>query len=455
MTRKLFCVLLLFLFLPAIALAATSAELTETRTDTDTGYTITYMQDGVPTLATDKGYASIQRVVENGRVVEERYFGAEGQPVTIGGYHIRRNVYEGSGLIRIEYCDSSGKLVRNTSGYAILTRTLDEQNRVVQEAYFDEHGDPVALYGGQYGFRYDEYNERNWVIRFTYLGADGNPIMLTSGYSSVYRSYDEVGYSKVEMFFSTTGEPVALSLGQYGRQYIRSETGRHIGTIYLDADGSPMTTNQGYGIIRYDYDEWNNITKYSYYDLDGNPVALGRGQYAMVYEYQQKQLIRTYYVDANGRELFLLDQYLMSHPPIVILAVILLCALTLLLPKRGRIALLLLYVLFIFYMTLLVRESGEQRKNFELFWSYRQLFTNESLTWDVINNILLFVPLGMLIYAIDPRLLFIAPLLTVFIEATQYFGGFGLCELDDVFGNTLGGVLGWLLIWLIKKIKRP
>lgn len=28
------------------------------------------------------------------------------------------------------------------------------------------------------------------------------------------------------------------------------------------------------------------------------------------------------------------------------------------------------------------------------------------------------------------------------IEATQYFTGLGIAEFDDLFGNTLGGVIG-------------
>lgn len=41
---------------------------------------------------------------------------------------------------------------------------------------------------------------------------------------------------------------------------------------------------------------------------------------------------------------------------------------------------------------------------------------------------------------------FAALAFSVFIEATQYFTGRGLCEFDDVFHNTLGACIGFI-IW--------
>ena len=445
--------LLLLVFIPIECFAATSTTLTESRTDTPTGYIIAYYDNDAPTLATDYGYASIERMVEETHIVEERYFDEHNQPITVSGYDKKRNVYDGDKLARIEYY-KDGKLVKNTSGYAYVIRTVDDKNHVVQELYYDENEKPVKLAGGQYGMRRDEFDDHDRVIRYTYLGADGQPINLTAGYSSVYRTYDENGRSKVEMFFTTNGEPAVLSLGHSGSQYIRDEAGKHIGTIYLDASGTPMINNQGNSIVHYDYDEWNNIVKYSYYDINDNPVPLSRGQYGQVIEYDRKTKVRSYYVDADGNEMFLLDQYLAANPVVVFIAVIFLIALTVFLPRRFRLTLLILYTIFILYMTLFVRESGDQRLNLNLFWSYQQVFSDPVLRREVLNNILLFISLGALLFSINPKLLWIAPVMSVMIESIQYIGGFGLCELDDVFGNTLGGVIGWFVMWGIMKIRR-
>ena len=43
---------------------------------------------------------------------------------------------------------------------------------------------------------------------------------------------------------------------------------------------------------------------------------------------------------------------------------------------------------------------------------------------------------------LEKRVWVFALLLSIMIEITQYFTGLGIAELDDLFGNTLGGVIG-------------
>lgn len=43
--------------------------------------------------------------------------------------------------------------------------------------------------------------------------------------------------------------------------------------------------------------------------------------------------------------------------------------------------------------------------------------------------------------------------LSFFIEGLQYFFGLGLCELDDVIGNSLGAWLGWFCFYEGMKLR--
>ncbi len=70
-------------------------------------------------------------------------------------------------------------------GYATVCRMWDDSGRVVEERYLDANGDPVARYGDYYGLSY-EYDETSTVI--TYLDAEGNPIILSDGYSTIVRT---------------------------------------------------------------------------------------------------------------------------------------------------------------------------------------------------------------------------------------------------------------------------
>ncbi len=106
------------------------------------------------------------------------------------------------------------------------------------------------------------------------------------------------------------------------------------------------------------------------------------------------------------------------------------------------------------FVTLLRSESGEfavRQWNLQLFRAWREAYQRFTLQiWlNVLLNIALFVPLG-----------FLLPLLTkwfrkwyaalgagfgvsLLIELTQLFTGSGMCDVDDLFTNTLGAMLGW------------
>ena len=119
---------------------------------------------------------------------------------------------------------------------------------------------------------------------------------------------------------------------------------------------------------------------------------------------------------------------------------ILLAALAL--ERRCRLLLFFFYILFILYMTWYVLESSEPHSNLDLFWSYRKMLESGALSSQVVYNIVLFVPLGFLSFLLfRAKGWIISFLLSVCVEALQYVTGTGLCEFDDVFSNTLGGLI--------------
>lgn len=116
------------------------------------------------------------------------------------------------------------------------------------------------------------------------------------------------------------------------------------------------------------------------------------------------------------------------------------------------------YCVFIVWYTILSRASGPSKADFRLFWAYRELFASDP-RWkaDVIqnlSNILFFVPFGLLFPVKKWRTVLLTSLVfSLVIEAVQYIGGFGLCELDDVICNTLGAMIGYWILKGVMKIK--
>ncbi|MCD7825489.1 MAG: VanZ family protein [Clostridiaceae bacterium] len=123
------------------------------------------------------------------------------------------------------------------------------------------------------------------------------------------------------------------------------------------------------------------------------------------------------------------------------------------------ISLFVTYIFFILLITLIARTPADTRRA-ELipFWSWYEVIVNHStsLAVEILLNILLFVPVGILArlqnFRLRPILLF-SFLLSLSIELTQYFTCRGLCEIfDDVIGNTVGGVIGWIACGYVMRI---
>lgn len=113
-----------------------------------------------------------------------------------------------------------------------------------------------------------------------------------------------------------------------------------------------------------------------------------------------------------------------------------------------------------FFVTLLRSEPNEfaaRQWNLQLFRAWREAYQRFTLQiWlNVLLNIALFVPLGFLLPLLaKPFRKWYAALGTGFgvsllIELTQLFTGSGMCDVDDLFTNTLGAMLGWCAAMLV------
>ena len=76
----------------------------------------------------------------------------------------------------------------------------------------------------------------------------------------------------------------------------------------------------------------------------------------------------------------------------------------------------------------------------------------------VVENVIMFLPLGILVPVIWKSMrhfhkcLFLSLICTVGIETMQLVTKRGYCQIDDVVMNTLGGMIGYGMFWLIYKV---
>lgn len=119
-----------------------------------------------------------------------------------------------------------------------------------------------------------------------------------------------------------------------------------------------------------------------------------------------------------------------------------------------------IYLFAVLYITFLSREAEETRSNFELFNSYIMFFKykNDFYLDMIVYNIIMTIPFGIFLpllykpFRSFRRVAFAGFLYSLLIEISQFVSGRGLFELDDLFNNTIGAMLGYWLYILFNKV---
>ena len=122
----------------------------------------------------------------------------------------------------------------------------------------------------------------------------------------------------------------------------------------------------------------------------------------------------------------------------------------------------IVYVVIVLHITLLSRTPSVRRKMLTPFWEYRELIYGvDKLYWfgQIIGNITMLMPLGVYLCLMYRRLNaihigMIGCACSVCIELTQYLTGRGLLEFDDIFHNTFGAVIGYIIMKKLTCVNR-
>lgn len=133
--------------------------------------------------------------------------------------------------------------------------------------------------------------------------------------------------------------------------------------------------------------------------------------------------------------------------------------------KRGwrEIAGLILdgYVFVIYCSTVLFRTAADGNGHeFRPFWSYEAIENGRSeLLAENMMNVVVFVPIGLLMGLAFRgirwwQVLIAGAILSIFIEALQFFLKRGFSEIDDVMHNTLGCVIGYGIYMMVASARK-
>ena len=123
--------------------------------------------------------------------------------------------------------------------------------------------------------------------------------------------------------------------------------------------------------------------------------------------------------------------------------------------KWSSVLLLIEYVFLVFCSTVIFRPTGETRQyDFHPFWSYDR----PELLVENIMNVIVFIPIGMILGSLLRVkgswlvALLIGCSISVTIEALQFWFIKGFSEVDDVMHNTLGCLIGFGFMIILRII---
>ena len=140
--------------------------------------------------------------------------------------------------------------------------------------------------------------------------------------------------------------------------------------------------------------------------------------------------------------------------------------------KFGSFVLLILYIAVLIYVCFFSEDYGRDvvtsyyRYNFipfkeiRRFYIYRDVVGIRAFLANLFGNVLAFMPFGFFMPILRLRLrkwycmLGMTFLLSLMIEITQLLTRVVSFDVDDLILNTSGGILGYLLFYIINKVRR-
>ena len=129
--------------------------------------------------------------------------------------------------------------------------------------------------------------------------------------------------------------------------------------------------------------------------------------------------------------------------------------------KRIRIGLFSVYIAIVLWITLIDREWGDHKAKLLPFWELANVIKGVERSFyikQIVGNLTMLLPVGFMLPMLKKvtlkQVLLISMLFSISIEVVQFVTGRGLMEFDDVFNNTVGAVLGYIIYHEITHSKK-
>ncbi len=257
--------------------------------------------DGEPALNAS-GSAELRREYDGSKFIRESYYDGNGNPVCLTDKLFASVSYERddeNNPVLEWYADEKGNPILSNAGCASIKRAY-EGTQLISESFYGTDSEPVLITSG-YASHTREYDENNNVNHESFYGVDGKPILISSGYASYTSTYDDEGHLLHQEHYGTDGKRTMLSSGYSAVVRSYDENWNINGEKFYDINDKPVIIQSGYASYARIIDENKNIIDETYFDTDGKAIALANGYAEVKREYKGSDLLHEAYYDTNGK----------------------------------------------------------------------------------------------------------------------------------------------------------
>lgn len=247
-----------------------------------------------------QGYAEIRKTYDGTNVTWEAYFDEAEKPVSRVDvcYASKRMGYDRKhNCIYEEYFDTSDAATRSSAGYASVKRVYDEK-RIIQEAYFAEDGRPIKIPAG-YASKNCIYNDQGKLIEESYKGVADEPTLCVNGYARVEYEYDDAGNVVKEKYLDSDNAPIVTPKGYAEVLRVYDGEKRLIRESYYTSAGKPLAQPAGYSEIVQEW-ERGQLSSRTYLDAYSKPINRTDGYAKAMWIQDEKGVWNVCFADIAG-----------------------------------------------------------------------------------------------------------------------------------------------------------
>ncbi len=169
------------------------------------------------------------------------------------------------------YLDRNGLECELKNGVANRQNIFAPDGRLVRYTLLGADGQPVLA---SEGFATEQFACDDWgnITGCTYLGVSGEPVTHCEGYARVTRRYDALGNEIEWACFDADGEAVLCEAGYARKTHSYDMAGNEIEWACAGTDGRPVLSKGGYARATQTYDARGNIVEWACFGTRGEPV---------------------------------------------------------------------------------------------------------------------------------------------------------------------------------------